>query len=417
MTARVSRSLPTIDEEIEIAAWHCRNILNTKFAELDKYLPGAPKTAEGWFDLLSGIPSVRKSVRSLSSMRSSVPGGGAWPPGAAECYAVLQSYRAALPRLASLPLDEAVKRLYCATSKEVDCTNRRWSRYFDCSTEPFAELAKIATLRRFTAGQLSFDITTLPRSWLLKIHPMALPRLIRELAIGFGGFGPFAVPHLCHLRPNPLVILEAESCRSFWRIAKCLELQPSVKGLMAASWFYSAEVGIAFPHLAWLRDFYVEQGAYLAEMEIADADAGFMIGSAKRRQLYEQGMFRPRQTLVLWRREAMLAWAEAHPEFGDDALSPDSAAGESRRLTASAGLPIRIASAGCRSLKRNGRFGSLGAARLLNSRPKTYIFLSLIAPATAAALIASLAVHPWAALPSFMAGLTVMWLVQYFFLQ
>ncbi len=412
MTARVDRSLPTIDEEARVAAASCRECLDARFADLDKCLPGAPTSAEGWFALLSGIPGDRGAMRRFSAMRSAGVDSGRWPPGSIECFAILQAYLAALPRLASLPLDESVKRLYCATSRRIDCDDTRLAGYFDYTSDPFSEMAKIATLRRFTAGQLSFDITTLPRSWMLKVHPLALPGLVTELITRFGGFGPFAVPHLCYLRPNPLVILQTESRLSFWRIAKTLELQPQVKGVMAASWFYSPVVGEHFPHLAWVRNFFVEQGAYLVEMEIAEAGAGFLIGSAKRRRLYEQGRFRPRQTLVLWHRAALLDWAAAHPEFGDDAPRTNPAMSEPAMAAPMAGSGRQPAT----SPERGGRLAGLGAARLLNARPKTYILVTLIAPAMLAALVGWLTAHPWAALPSFVTTAAVMWLVQYFFL-
>ena len=391
---------PRIDEDIQSALGTCQQALAPIHGEMTGKLG---LEADRWFDLLQAVPASRTAMVRLRRL------GRKLPPGHIGHYALLQAFMVSLPMVAALPAEEWIKHQICTLARQVAFPPKGWERHFALDGEPFKEMAKIATLRRLPAGQLTFDIENLPRSWLMKIHPLDLPTVLREVLTGMGGFGPVAVPHLCHWRPNPLVMLRAESERSLWRIAKSLETLPKVKGLAAASWFYASEVGQAFPHLSWLRDFFVEQGATVVDMEPAPLDSGFLVGSAKRRQLHEAGHFHPRRALVLWRREDMLDWAAAHPELGESPepailLRPVPPVAPPRRVVAQR----RIAS---------GRHTLLNGIKLLNHNPKLYILLTLLLPALAVTLATSAALGGWAAAPTFCLTAALLWVAQYFLLQ
>ncbi len=123
--------------------------------------------------------------------------------------------------------------------------------------------------------------------------------------------------------------------RSLHRLARSMELQPHVRGIQGISWLHSKSVADVSPHLAWAREFFVENGALAAEMEVAHPGMGFLVGSAQRQRLFHAGRFKPRVGLLLWKRDDVLAWARRHPEFADDgaALAPPT---EPRVATAAA---------------------------------------------------------------------------------
>jgi hypothetical protein len=98
-------------------------------------------------------------------------------------------------------------------------------------------------------------------------------------------------------------------------MAKALALQPQVKGFGACSWFRSPGTHRVSPHLAWLSRVFVENGGLVLEAGPDDPNGGVLHRSATRRQLYERGEFKPTKGLVLWPRDAMIAWAAAHPEL------------------------------------------------------------------------------------------------------
>jgi len=382
----------------------CRNALETRFAGLDAVLVGAPRNARGWFDLLAGFPEAAAHVAVLARMKAALAADSArWPPCAVEQFALLQAFSAAAGLLPELPVEVSVKRLFCALGRQVAAPPADWEPQFDLAGGPFMEIAKLASLQRFPAGQLVFNFITLPRSWLLKVHPLDLPATLGEIVFGLGGFGPFAAPHLNHWRANPLLLLPTENERSLWRIAKSIELQPRVRGLMADGWFYSPQVGTLFPHLAWLRAFFVDNGGHIVDLEAAAPGSGFMVGSAKRRKLYERGAYQPRRTLVLWRREHMLAWAASRPELGEDGDPP------ARRPRRAASVP---ATAG-----RRRRKPLFDAVPFLNRHPKVYVLATLVLPSLAASIAAGVLLSAWAALPALAATFVAMWLVQYFLFQ
>ena len=382
----------------------CRRSLDQQFDGIR--LAGAPRDPIAWCRLLSKIPDGWWADRRLRILRrQAIRHNPQLPPGTVERYALLQAFLASLRKIPGLPVHDSVKRFYCSQCAEIADPPPRRAAFFRQGQPPFDEMAKIASLRRLPAGQLSFDVTRFPRSWLLRIHPANLPAAVG--ALSRQGLGPVVAPHLSHWRANPLFVLKEENERSLRRIAKCMELQPDIGGLVADSWLYSADVGSEFPHLAWLRNFFLDHGAFLVEMETAAPDSGFLVGSAKRRQMWEQGRFRPRRTLVLWDRHSMLSWAAAQPESimtGDHDAPQHCSTG------------VSCATAPRRRLQ-NGRFPWLSADTLLRKHPKPYIALTLVAPSLASALTATAHGGTWSAMPAFLATFAFMWVFQYFILQ
>jgi len=298
---------------IEDVAALCRDALDQDFADRPAALCRPP---EDWFRLLHGLGFPRHPAEraELQALAAAVEG---WRPhGGFERYALVQAMLAALPRLPGLPVDTAVKEFFCTLYARFARPEAKFAARYDIDGPRYTEMAELATLRHFPAGQHDWWVDGLPRSWLLRVHPLALPGLLGMLR-RIGGFGPLARLHINHWRPNQLMMLEGEAERSYHRIARSLALQPEIRGLMGTSWFYAPDVRQASPHLAWMRDFFAGRGAFLGEMERASAARGFLTGSAKRREMFEAGRFHPRTTLVLWARDDLLAWADSRKDLAE----------------------------------------------------------------------------------------------------
>ncbi len=56
-------------------------------------------------------------------------------------------------------------------------------------------------------------------------------------------------------------------------------------------------------------------GALIMELGPATPDSGFLKGSEERSKMYEQGLYRPMDTCILWPRKLLIDWANQHPEF------------------------------------------------------------------------------------------------------
>ena len=183
-------------------------------------------------------------------------------------------------------------------------------------TDPFVSACKIASLRRFVAGALDWVISGLPRSWFFKMALRTMPQALWYIASEFGGFRPAFYIHLGPSPRNRSLVIPKEVRKAYYRIAKSLELQPEIKGILCASWFHDQQVLRNTPHLAPLNEPYLNHGGrFVATLGPAPADSGFLEHNHERQELYENGQFRPLLTLAMWPRKAAIAWAQRQPEL------------------------------------------------------------------------------------------------------
>ncbi|HWQ56628.1 MAG TPA: hypothetical protein VN442_23270 [Bryobacteraceae bacterium] len=223
----------------------------------------------------------------------------------------------AIPRLFDAPFPASVKIFWAEEFRFFVRPPERWLKHFRLHDVRFLEFCRIATLRRVPAGQFHLEMSALPRSSLMAGPWRQRLGLCRFVARS-GGFGPLAETHVNDRRRNRLTLIESEGLLSYYRLAETLKLQPGVRGLLTSSWLYCRSTAEITPRLAWLRRFFEENGAFLADLGPAPPDSGFLIGSEERTRLYHDGAYRPRMTLVLWPRRAILAWAERCAELGGD---------------------------------------------------------------------------------------------------
>ncbi len=232
-----------------------------------------------------------------------------------ERHLLLDASIAALGRLESIPVPEAVKVLICREFAFFAEPAPEWRFQFDPEHYPFRGYCGIALLERFPAGQLSWEVSGLPRSWLLRSRKRQLPKLLYCTVLGMRGFRPTFCTHVSITRRGFQALVERASLVSYWRLAQALRLQPAVKGIATSSWLYAPETARVSPHLGWLRKLIVENGGAVADIGRAAPDSGFLEGSTERKRLYEGGEFRPREYAAIWPRRAILDWAARHPEF------------------------------------------------------------------------------------------------------
>jgi hypothetical protein len=238
-------------------------------------------------------------------------------------WVLLNASLAAIGRVPDWPVADSVKKLwieeilFCARAAPAA------SPIFDPRDKQFREFARLVTLRRAPAGQFHWEMGGLPRSYILHTPKRKWPELVEILERGGArilsgavrGFPRFVDLHLNVRRKNRLTVSEREGLLSYFRLARSLELQPEVRGVCTCSWLYCETTGKVSPPLAWLRRFYLENGAFVASIGTAPSDSGFLEGSEMRRKLYAEGAYRPRMTYALWLRDDILAWANRNPEL------------------------------------------------------------------------------------------------------
>jgi len=221
----------------------------------------------------------------------------------------------ALPRIDSLPVHSAVKNLL-----RKDLTN--WLKHPGPSDPPleagsymFGVALKMATFRRFPAGPMDWTISGIPRSWFLKIPPRELPRTLYFIATKMGGIKPAIYTHVAAPPRKRTLVIEKEVCRAYYRMAKSLELQPRMIGIMTGSWVNDPAMLKEMPQLGPLNDPYLQHGGFITTAGSAPADSGFLERSPERQKRYDAGELRPKIGLAMWPRAAAIHWAAQHPEL------------------------------------------------------------------------------------------------------
>ena len=269
------------------------------------------------FALISAVSEAPESVEPLRALAARLTSAhGAFDPGSLERVLLLRAMTVSLPRLPDMPLDPSVKRLFC-DEVHVVITGHRGGFRYALHRGLFVALAKTATLRRFPAGQMHWEVSGIPRGWLARVRPPDMPRVFTHVAFRLGGLGPIFLPHLNANRRDRAALLERETNRSWYRMAASMKLQPRIRGLAASSWLHSPDTMAATPHMTAFSRTLIENGALVIRHHAADPDCGVFHRSPERRKLFDEGKFTPTHGLVIWPRQAMLAWADAHPELAD----------------------------------------------------------------------------------------------------
>jgi hypothetical protein len=221
--------------------------------------------------------------------------------------------RAGMPNLLRIPnlpvADEVKKRLFdeflyvCAPDREV-------ATLLNPRQYGFRVMCKFMRLERFPTGQLDWELSGFPRSWLAKMPWRDLPRAFRCVFLRAGGRRPYFEAHTAIRRDVPILTPNAER-KSFRMLAASLRLQPDIRGYLGAAWFLDPNLPAVSPHLAWMSDWLRECerfGAVWTTLGEAAETGGFLVGDRHRRKLYESGQWKPLTGLVLWARQDLLGW-------------------------------------------------------------------------------------------------------------
>jgi len=258
------------------------------------------------------ITEAPKTRRRLAAIRDAIAKPIAeLPSGSFERYVLAHAVLQSTGKLESAAVAPAVKRLAWSGLQRFADDHAA----LDLADNRFVALCKMATVRRFAAGQFDWENSGLPRSWIGLIRPLsALTRVLSMVTLEWRGFGPAFFIHLA-VTYSVRALLEREALTSYYRMAQSMALQPDVHGVIASSWLHSPDTFAISPHLAWLNKVFADNGAVVAMMGPAEPDCGVLAQSVERQRAFAEGRFKPTLGLIVWPRREMLAWAAAHPEL------------------------------------------------------------------------------------------------------
>jgi hypothetical protein len=274
------------------------------------------KTPADCIELVGQVRDSRESQADLFLWKEALRTTGAGVEGdALERLVLNYAVQESLAKVESLPVHTGVKTLM---QKEFQTYLKPPGAgpQLPMGTDPFVTAGKIASLRRFVAGPCDWVVSGFPRSWLARMPFRQIPHSLLYITTRFGGFKPAFYVHLAPAPRNRGLIIPKEVRKAYYRMAKSLELQPEMRGILCSSWFHDPGVFRDAPHLAPLNEPYLEHGGRIVTtLGPAAADSGFLDHNPERRKLYESGQFKPRLGLAMWPRTEAIRWANQHPEL------------------------------------------------------------------------------------------------------
>jgi hypothetical protein len=221
--------------------------------------------------------------------------------------------RQSLPHVESLPVDKPVRERLDQDLRQL----HTMSVSMAAGSYHFNRAAKMATLRRFPAGPMEWELSGIPRSWFLKAAFPANLRFLAFVTFRLRGWAPCFFMHVAPAPRNRALSVPKQVLRAYYRMARSLQLQPAVRALVAHAWFHDPAAVRDHPHLEVLSRPYVSQGGLIVLLGPAPPSSGVLEGNAQRSADYMAGRVLYKYGLAIWPRDAAIRWADAHPELGD----------------------------------------------------------------------------------------------------
>jgi hypothetical protein len=218
-----------------------------------------------------------------------------------------------LDRIAGLPVDDSVKRLFCKEFSSFASPPTGSMRRFDMAKSPFVSMSRTVFLIRFPGGLIDWERSGFLKRWIPRVPPRFLLPTLRFLTMEAHGFKPFLRTHMSDNVQPPAFVRQRDVNLSFYRMATAAELQPDIKAMIGAAWLLSAETRRVSPHLECIARPWLEAGAVYTEAGAPTrVDHGFLVGNERRRQLYVAGDYRPTLGVMMCTRQQAIAWKRAN---------------------------------------------------------------------------------------------------------
>jgi hypothetical protein len=269
---------------------------------------GVNPAIEAW-RLLQGVQPTGAGIEPVASLKKAAGSEG----DAVERLLLWHAARQAATRIPGVPVEDSVR-----TQLDQDLSQLHASTpTLAAPSYEFARAAQFATLRRFPAGPMEWEVGGIPRSFLLKARLPGALRLWSFVTFRLGGWAPYFVMHVAPKPRQRGLTMPKLVMRGYYRMARSLQLQPAVRGLLGLAWFHDPAALRDYPHLQPLNEPYTEYGGLIVLLDLAPPSSGVLVGNAQRAANYQSGKLVYRIGLALWPRSAAVRWADEHPEYGD----------------------------------------------------------------------------------------------------
>lgn len=199
---------------------------------------------------------------------------------------------------------EAVRALYQASLSRIVATSADQRQLDD---DFFKDLA-LASGHLFPAGERVVEpCSVIQRSLIYRAGAGQAVNFVRACLRARGRM-PLYRLHV-HLSEAPQ-LSSATWQKTCTNLVEMLRINPGVKGIVGASWFYDPDLPAISPHLAFINDLLRAGGARWFLSHAEGADSGAFARSERRRAAFGSGRYVPRCYTVFWPRRDALGWLE-----------------------------------------------------------------------------------------------------------
>jgi len=266
--------------------------------------------------LVAECSSDSADIAPILALKKSLQQSGLrWDGDTFERALLASAAEATAPGIDGLPVHPGVKRLLRDEFAFYTEPSANAANALEPGKYLFTTGCRVISLRRFPCGPMDWVVSGLPRSWIVKAPPLEIPRFLWFVVRRMGGVAPLFYMHVARRPKNRGLLLEKEVLASYYRMARSLEYQPDIKGILGSSWFFDPAALRDNPHLAWVNRPYLETKSLIMPLFPADADAGFLEYNAARKKQFAEGTLRYRIAAAIWPRQSALDWAAQHPEL------------------------------------------------------------------------------------------------------
>ena len=163
----------------------------------------------------------------------------------------------------------------------------------------------------FCVGFYWCERSGVPRRWFLDVRGRDRIRLIRYWMQEVRALRPLYTTHLPPIE-HGRHLTEEQFVSDHLEIARHMTLEPNIRGIRSASWFYDPNVPAVSKHLSFIGSILDSGGCIRFQLPTLPSAIDDALGTSQhRREAYAAGTYRPRVFGRLWSRERFLRWAGA----------------------------------------------------------------------------------------------------------
>ena len=183
--------------------------------------------------------------------------------------------------------------------------------YWDLSADLFLKDMAILSHRLIPVGaEFAQPGSGIPRHLLVSGGVKQFLRGSMFVLFQCRGFRPFFELHTHILSLDDFH--EEGWMETYHRLANLLEVNPSVRGWLSASWFLDPALSTISPRLAHLRNLPISGGAKLMFVKWdTEGCSGALVRSNKRQRLFKEGRYVPAICMRIWHRRAVIRWSQS----------------------------------------------------------------------------------------------------------